>query len=200
MAHAAPVHRRTRVGTRDTRTPDVFSARAHRVASWAWPVTAGLVYGYWGAAIRRNGGPVTGWNLLFGFVTALVFVALYLALRELGRRSRRELHALMWAAFVGSAVGFLYVQAPSGTVLGAVGRSLPVAAGVFVMLFYHYYTREDAEGRAPDDRVSADRPRGDRMPGDPGFGDRVLGEPGADGRATGGRALDDGATGGRTAG
>ncbi|MFD5714599.1 hypothetical protein ACFWHW_30230 [Streptomyces pharetrae] len=200
MAHAAPAHRRTRGGTRDTRTPDVFSARAHRIASWAWPVTAGLVYGYWGAAIRRNGGPVTGWNLLFGFVTALAFIALYLAVRELGRRSQRELHAVMWAAFVGSAVGFLYVHAPSGTVLGAVGRSLPVAAGVFAILFYLYYTREDAEGRTPDDRVSGGRPPGERSPGDPAFGDRIPGEGNLGGRATGGRALDDGATGGRSTG
>jgi MFS family permease len=157
MAHAAPVSRRNRGGTRDTRTPDFFSARTHRMASWAWPVVAGLVYGYWAAAMRREGGPITGWNLLFGFVTALAFVVLYLAVRALGRRSKRELHAVLWAAFVGSAVGFLYVNSPSGSVLGAVARSLPVAVGVFALLFYRYYTREDAEGRPAGERTAEDR-------------------------------------------
>ena len=195
MAHAAPVRRRTRGGTRDTRTPDVFSARAHRIASWAWPVIAGLVYGYWAAAMRRHGGPITGWNLLFGFVTALAFIVLYLAVRELGRRSKRELHAAVWAAFVAAAVGFLYSQAPSGTVLGAVGRSLPVAAGVFALLFYRYYTREDAEGHTPGDRAP-----GDRAPGDRALGDRTPDDRGLGGRAPGGRALDDGAAGGRSTG
>lgn len=160
MAHAAPVSRRNRGGTRETRgtrTPDFFSARTHRMASWVWPVAAGLVYGYWAAAMRREGGPVTGWNLLFGFVTALAFVVLYLAVRTLGRRSRRELHAGLWAAFVGSAVGFLYVNSPSGSVLGAVARSLPVAAGVFALLFYRYYTHEDAEGRPARGRTGEGR-------------------------------------------
>ncbi|MFJ1731251.1 hypothetical protein [Streptomyces sp. NPDC088254] len=125
--------------------PDVFDSRTHLIAKWAVPVALGLVYGYWAAANQRSGGPITGWNVLFGFVTALVFVALYAGVRALARHRRREVHALLWAAFAGCAMGFLVNQ--SGTsVLYSVGISLATAAGFFAVLFYRYYTHEDAEG------------------------------------------------------
>lgn len=60
-------------------TPDVFSARTHALANRILPVVLGLVYGYWAAAMNRDAGPITGWNLLFGFVTAFVFAALHTA-------------------------------------------------------------------------------------------------------------------------
>ena len=144
MAHAAPA---TRVPARRTpRTPDVFSERTHRLAAWAVPVTLGLVYGYWVAANNRFGGEITGWNVLLGFVSAFVFAALYFALSALAPRTKREVHALLWAAFAGCAFGFLYAQAPDATVLGATGLALVIAATVFAVVFYRYYTHEDAEG------------------------------------------------------
>lgn len=133
MAHAAPT----------TRTPGGFDAR--QLTALAAPVALGLVYGYWVAANRRSGGPITGWNLLLGFVSAAVFAGLYIAVRSLAPHMRRELHALLWTAFAGCAFGFVYSQT-GATVLRAVLMSLAVAAGVFVVLFYRYYTREDAEG------------------------------------------------------
>ncbi|GGY19477.1 hypothetical protein [Streptomyces djakartensis] len=150
MAHAAPASRKV---TRELpqrpaqrRTPDVFSARTHAVARVAVPVVLGLIYGYWAAANRRYGGPVTGWNLLFGFVTALVFAVLFAAVWQFGPRLPRELHAALWFAFTGCAAGFLISQ--SGlSVLWSMWLGLAVGAGVLAIMFYRYYTHEDAAGR-----------------------------------------------------
>lgn len=72
MAHAAPAGG-------FARTPDVFGAKVHTAARYGIPVVLGLVYGYWAAANRRDGGPITGWNVLFGFVTAIAFIVLCIA-------------------------------------------------------------------------------------------------------------------------
>ncbi|MGW2820068.1 hypothetical protein ACWC24_03570 [Streptomyces sp. NPDC001443] len=142
MAHAAPARRTRGSGG----SMDVFGERTHRTAEWAIPVVLGLVYGYWAAANRRDGGPITGWNLLFGFVTTIAFIALWMAIRRLTPFMRRELHALVWAAFAGSAFGFLFSQT-GATVWRSVGWSLAIAAVCFVVMFYRYYTHEDAAGR-----------------------------------------------------
>ncbi|MEF9904985.1 hypothetical protein [Streptomyces sp. P9-A2] len=143
MAHAAP---RPRIMPRQR--PDrirVFSERAHAVAKLAVPVALGLVYGYWAAANRRYGGPVTGWNILFGFLTALAFAALCMALLSIGPKLRREVHAVLWGAFSGAAVGFLVSQS-NMSVMRSTGLGVAAAAGVFAFLFYRYYTHEDAQG------------------------------------------------------
>ncbi|MFF7314480.1 hypothetical protein [Streptomyces sp. NPDC008137] len=142
MAHAAPASREVALRHR---TPDVFSPRVHAVAKVATPVVLGLVYGYWAAANRRYGGPITGWNLLFGFVTALVFAVLFAAVWHFGRRLRRELHAALWFAFTGCATGFLISQ--SGlSVLWSMWLGMAAGAGVLLTMFYRYYTHEDATG------------------------------------------------------
>ncbi|MFF5477079.1 hypothetical protein ACFY5C_07015 [Streptomyces sp. NPDC012935] len=147
MAHAAPAPGRARrTGTTGlSGLPDVFSARTHRVASVAVPVVLGLVYGYWAAANRRSGGEITGWNLLFGFVTAAAFMVLYVAVRWVASRMIREVHALLWAAFTGGTFGFLYSQAPN-TALRSSIMGLAIGAACFVVMFYRYYTHEDAQG------------------------------------------------------
>ncbi|MGW2031394.1 hypothetical protein [Streptomyces argyrophylli] len=139
------------------RPPDVFDARTHAVGRVAVPVALGLVYGYWVAANARVGGPITGGNLLLGFLSGLVFAVLCATLLVLGPRMRREVHALLWTAFVGCAFGFLYNQrgswiptqsaSQSGDVPRAVLISLLVSAATFAAFFYRYYTREDAFGR-----------------------------------------------------
>lgn len=146
MAHAAPASgvRRPEVTGR-TRAPDLFSARTHRAAAWATPVVLGLVYGYWAAANRRAGGSITGWNVLFGFVTALVFAVLYVVVRDLAPRMKREPHALSWGAFFGAAFGFLYSQT-GYSVLRSCALGAVIGAAVAAFHFYRYYTREDAEG------------------------------------------------------
>jgi hypothetical protein len=119
------------------------------MAKVAVPVVLGLVYGYWAAAIRRDAGPITGWNLLFGFVTALVFAVLFAAVWRLSPWLRREAHALLWFVFTGCAIGFLYSQTGE-SVLQSTGVGVGVGVGVFVAMFYRYYTHEDAAGRPLD--------------------------------------------------
>jgi ABC-type thiamin/hydroxymethylpyrimidine transport system permease subunit len=128
------------------RTPDVFDARTHAMARIGVPVVLGLVYGYWVAANNRDGGAITGWNLLLGFVSALVFAVVCMALLMLAPRMPREVHALLWTAFVGCAFGFAYSQTDK-TVLRSVLMSLVVSGATFIVFFYRYYTREDAFGR-----------------------------------------------------
>jgi hypothetical protein len=128
-----------------TATPDLFSERAHATARWAVPVVLGLVYGYWAAANRRDGGPVTGWNILFGFVTAIVFAVVMTALLTVGPRLRREVHAVMWLTFTGTAFGFVYSQT-GASILRSVLMGLAVGVVAGATLFYWYYTHEDAEG------------------------------------------------------
>ncbi|GGN65666.1 hypothetical protein GCM10011579_036330 [Streptomyces albiflavescens] len=148
MAHAAPVPKPPRIPTPST--PDVFDERTHAIARWAIPVVGGLVYGYWTAGINRDGGPITGWNVLFGFVSAIAFAALYIGVRLVAPLLKRELHAVLWSAFAGITFGFMYSQTGS-SVLRSTFMALAVAAGVFVLAFYRYYTHEDAEGH-PDPR------------------------------------------------
>ncbi|GAA3887442.1 hypothetical protein GCM10023084_45030 [Streptomyces lacrimifluminis] len=126
--------------------PDIFGARAHRATHLALPVVLGLVYGFWAAANRRDGGPITGWNVLFGCVSALAFMAVLVGVRAVAPRLRREPHALVWGAFAGVAFGFLYSQT-GASVLRSCGNSLAVAASVSAVLFYRYYTHEDATGQ-----------------------------------------------------
>ncbi|GAB2470315.1 hypothetical protein [Streptomyces incanus] len=143
MTHAAP-----RTQLMPGRQPDrtrFFGERAHVVGKLAVSVVLGLVYGYWAAANRRDGGPITGWNLLFGFLSALVFAVLCMALLSVAPKLRREVHAVLWGAFSGAAVGFLFNQT-NLSVLQSTGLGLAIAAGVFVSMFYRYYTHEDAQG------------------------------------------------------
>ncbi|MEU3147790.1 MULTISPECIES: hypothetical protein [unclassified Streptomyces] len=142
MAHAAP---RPRITSRRPGGIRVLSERTHAAARLVVPVVLGLVYGYWAAANRREGGPLTGWNILFGLLTALAFAVLCMALLSIAPRLRREEHAVLWGAFSGAAVGFLVSQADT-SVLRSTALGLAVAAGVFAFLFYRYYTHEDAEG------------------------------------------------------
>ncbi|MET8950434.1 hypothetical protein ACWEO4_05095 [Streptomyces sp. NPDC004393] len=127
------------------RPPDIFDHRVHLTGRVAVPVVLGLLYGYWAAANRRAAGPITGWNILFGFVCAIVFAVLCAGLFTLARRLPRELHAVLWAAFAGIAFGFLYSQTGQSVLL-ATGLSLAVAVAFFAFNFYRYYTHEDAAG------------------------------------------------------
>ncbi|MFF1677478.1 hypothetical protein [Streptomyces sp. NPDC058256] len=124
---------------------DLMGPRAASIVKWAMPVVGGLIYGFWAAAINRDTGAITGWNVLFGFVCAIAFAAAWIGVRMMAPLMRRELHALMWMAFAGTAFGFIYSQT-GATILRSVLMSLGVAASVYVVLFYRYYTHEDAEG------------------------------------------------------
>ncbi|MFE2434691.1 hypothetical protein [Streptomyces sp. NPDC059409] len=155
MAHAVPTPgtptgTRTRTGggpgrgTPGRPTPDVLGEKTHLLMKWGMPVATALVYGYWVASVRRHGGPITGTNLLFGFMSALAFVILYFLIRSVGRRLPPEPHAALWGAFAGSALGFIY--SGSGVAMfTAILASLLLAGAVTGSLVYHYYTHRDAE-------------------------------------------------------
>ncbi|MET8450217.1 hypothetical protein [Streptomyces sp. NPDC005209] len=144
MAHAAPA---TGAVTRYGGPPHLFSERTHAIARWAVPVALGLVYGYWAAANVRYGGPITGMNVLFGFVTTIVFIALYLGVQALAPRLPRELHAVLWASFTGITIGFLFSLSGRGhSVLASTALGLAFAIPVGIVAFYHYYTHEDGTG------------------------------------------------------
>ncbi|MET9442451.1 hypothetical protein [Streptomyces sp. NPDC006610] len=153
--HTGPA--RTRPSDR-ARPPDVFGPRVHRAAAWAWPVALGLVYGYWAAANRREAGPITGWNLLFGFVTALVFIVAYVALRALVPRLSEGRHAVMWAAFAATTLGLLF-SLSGMSVLRSTVLALLVGAGVFAALYYRYTTRPNVDADAGADERRSPRHR-----------------------------------------
>ncbi|MET7679257.1 hypothetical protein [Streptomyces sp. NPDC005423] len=144
MAHAALTSGGV-TGSAPSGLPDVFDARVHRTARVAIPVVMGLVYGVWAATNRRDGGPLTVWNILFGVVTALAFIVLCLAVARFAPLLTRELHSLVKSAFAGAAVGFLVSQSGQ-SVLRCAALGAAVMAGSFVAFFYRYYTREEADG------------------------------------------------------
>ncbi|CAL9520617.1 hypothetical protein SUDANB176_03845 [Streptomyces sp. enrichment culture] len=160
MAHAAPGPQLMKSAGGRSRTPDIFSERTHKAARVVVPLLLALVFGFWAAANRRYGGPITGWNLLFGFLSALAFFVVYLLLQSVAPKRGPVAHAVLWAAFSGSAVGFLVRQADE-TVLRSAWLGVMVAAGVFVLLFYRYYAREDAartrEATVPRDDTPSGR-------------------------------------------
>lgn len=107
----------------------------------AAPVVLGIVYGIWAAANSRDGGAPTGGNILLGFVAGAAFAVLYTALRRIAPALPRELRAAAWAAFAGIAFGYLY-SLGGASVLRSTGMAAVVAASVFAVTFYRYYTRE----------------------------------------------------------
>ncbi|MFE9662961.1 MULTISPECIES: hypothetical protein [unclassified Streptomyces] len=114
-------------------------------ATGTWlPVLAGIVYGFWVAGISRDasGYQVTGWNILLGFVSGILFAGIAFGLHRVGPALPKEARALAWAVFAGLAVGFCYSQT-GHSVLLATGIALGAAFGTGVATFYHYYVTED---------------------------------------------------------
>lgn len=111
---------------------------------WGLPVTLGLAYGIYAAAIQRSGGVITWGQVVLGLVTGVLLAGAVYALRTWGGVLPRELRAAAWAVLAGGAIGFLFslsrVSVLSATVLGLV-----VAAGAFLTAFYLFYTHEPAE-------------------------------------------------------
>ncbi|PSM41833.1 hypothetical protein C6Y14_19095 [Streptomyces dioscori] len=133
MAHTAPA----RTGPRTTHHPTI-PLRANLLL----PALAGIVYGLWTSGIARHAGPITGWNVLLGVISALAFAAAAHGIHTIAPRLPRELRAATWAAFAGIAFGFVYSLTDAG-IVKTVGLSLVITAGVFAVVFYRYYTTED---------------------------------------------------------
>ncbi|MEU9955751.1 hypothetical protein [Streptomyces sp. NPDC050982] len=132
MTHVAPARHRTPAAART----------AAASAKLAIPALGGIVYGFWTSGIDRHSGPITGWNVLLGVVSAVVFAAVAHGIHTVAPRLPREARALAWAVFAGIAFGFLY-SLTDASVLKSSGISLVIAAGVFAVVFYRYYTTED---------------------------------------------------------
>lgn len=109
--------------------------------TWAGPALLAVVYGLWAAANNRGGGPITSGNVLFGVVSGVAFGVLYAAVRSLAPALPRELRAAAWATLAGVSFGFLY-SLTDASVLRSVGMAGVVAASVFAVTFYRFYTRE----------------------------------------------------------
>ncbi|MFE6165159.1 hypothetical protein ACFQ7F_40310 [Streptomyces sp. NPDC056486] len=131
MAHVAPT---------SAAAPRVFGGSAvTRTATAA--VLIGLVYGIWAAGMARDAGPITTGNVLHGVVAGVVVAAVFMGLRRIAPGLPRELRAAAWAGFAGIAFGYLY-SLGDATVLRSTIMALAVAAGVFAVMFYRYYTSE----------------------------------------------------------
>ncbi|MGW1146585.1 hypothetical protein ACWD6I_16350 [Streptomyces sp. NPDC002454] len=148
MTHAAPAPG----APRPPGTPRTAAGR-HRApratidprASGTWiPVLAGIVYGFWIAGISRDaaGYQVTGWNILLGFVSGILFAAVAFGLHRAAPALRAGPRALAWAVFAGLAFGFCYSQT-GHSVLRSSGIALAVAFGVGATVYYHTYVNED---------------------------------------------------------
>lgn len=140
MAHTAPGAPGTRGAPSAHGAHGLPDVRA-LAGTWAGPVVLGIVYGIWTAANARDGGAPTGGNILLGFVAGAAFAVLYAAVRRAAPALPRELRAAAWATFAGIAFGFLY-SLGGASVLRSAGMAAVVAAAVFAVTFYRYYTRE----------------------------------------------------------
>src|SRR5207237_1052721 len=100
-----------------------------------------IVYGFWASGIRREAGPITAANVGYGFLTGAVVAVVCFGVHQVSSRLPRELRAVTWAAFAGIAFGYLYSQTDA-TALRSTVMALVVAAGVFAVMFYRYYTHE----------------------------------------------------------
>ncbi|MFF1693436.1 hypothetical protein ACFVXC_07425 [Streptomyces sp. NPDC058257] len=130
MAHVAPT----------SSAPRVFGGSAVSRAATA-AVLLGVVYGVWAAGMARDAGPITTGNVLLGVVAGVVVAAVFMGLRAIAPGLPRELRAAAWAGFAGIAFGYLY-SLSDATVLRSTIMALAVAAGVFAVMFYRYYTSE----------------------------------------------------------
>lgn len=116
-------------------------ARHHGSLSWALPVTLGVIYGFYVAFVRRGDGDLTGGIVVLGVVAGLALAALAFALGRIQRSLPRELRAAAYATLCGVAIGFLYSQSGE-SVLKSSAIGVTLAAAMFAVAFYTFYTRE----------------------------------------------------------
>lgn len=152
MAHAAPVSGARGTRRRGRHRPPARHATPGALrlttASWSLPLLLGILYGFWAAQIDRNNGgdpryagPISTGNVVFGVVSGLVVAALCFVLHQASRRLPREGRALAWGLFAGAAFGYLY-SLTNASVWRTVIIGILMAAGVFAITFYRYYTSE----------------------------------------------------------
>ncbi|MFI7005881.1 hypothetical protein [Streptomyces sp. NPDC050145] len=133
--HAAPVSRRRPRG----------AALAPTDPAVVLPVVAGTAYGFWAANIQRYGEAVTGGNIALGFVTGILVAALCFGIHQWSAaQAGRHFFARAgaWGVLAGASVGFLHSLADGG-ILWSCFLGGFVAAGVFVAVYYRYYSASE---------------------------------------------------------
>ncbi|MEU8677524.1 hypothetical protein [Streptomyces sp. NPDC048560] len=114
----------------------------HGPLGWALPVALGVIFGFYAAFIERDGGAVTGGQVVLGVVSGVVFAALCFVLGRYRDALPRELRAAAFGALTACAIGFLTSLTGTSVLRSAVMGAV-VGAGVFCVAFYVFYTRED---------------------------------------------------------
>ncbi|MDJ0380695.1 hypothetical protein [Streptomyces sp. G-G2] len=131
MAHAAP----------SARARYAAELKHTSKAALALPLVLGLIYGVYAAFMKRQMGPVDAGNVFYGILCGALFAACLIALARFGPRLPREARAAAYGIFAALAMGYLY-SLTDHTVLLSSGIALAVGAGVAIVAFYRYYTRE----------------------------------------------------------
>ncbi|HEY9438866.1 MAG TPA: hypothetical protein VIS29_09480 [Streptomyces sp.] len=115
--------------------------RHHSWLGWATPLVLGVIFGFYAAFMRRDGGPSTGGQVVLGVVSGVVLAVLCFALGRFQHALPPELRAAAYGALTGCAIGFL-VSLNDSSVLRSAGLGVAVAAGALISTFYYFYTRE----------------------------------------------------------
>lgn len=116
-------------------------ARHHGSLGWAMPATLGVVYGFYAAFVERDGGAITGGDVLLGVVAGVVFAALAYALGRFQQSMPRELRAAAYGALCAASMGYL-ISLAGGSVLRSAAIALAIGAGMGLATFYIFYERE----------------------------------------------------------
>ncbi|MFF5935131.1 hypothetical protein [Streptomyces sp. NPDC012508] len=120
-------------------------ARRHpSTHGWGLPLTLGFAYGFWAAAIVREGGIIDWGEVVLGIVSGAVLAGAVYAMRRWGHVLPREVHAAAWGVLAGCAVGFLF-SLSNPSVLSATVLGLIIGAGTTIAAFYWLYTHEDVK-------------------------------------------------------
>ncbi|WP_028810590.1 hypothetical protein [Streptomyces flavidovirens] len=105
------------------------------------PVVLGAVYGMYASFLARDAGPVTGWNVGFGVLCAVVVAALCFLLGRTEGALIPLVRAAAYGALFGVAIGFLHSLA-GNSILDSVIVGGATGAGLGAAAFYVFYTRE----------------------------------------------------------
>ncbi|GAA3373478.1 hypothetical protein GCM10020367_33540 [Streptomyces sannanensis] len=125
------------------------AARARRApaistASWAVPLTIGVLYGFYVAFIARvtSGGHITTGKAVLGIVSGLVMAVLCFLLGRYQRSMKREMRAVAYGALCGVSTGFLF-SLTGHSVLRSSSMGFVLGLGLFLVMFYYFYTHEE---------------------------------------------------------
>lgn len=82
-------------------------ARHHGSLGWVMPAILGVVYGFYAAFVHRNGGAITGGDVVLGVVAGVAFAALAYTLGRFQQSLPRELRAGAYGALCAASMGYL---------------------------------------------------------------------------------------------